>query len=103
MAERVEPGHYRLGRQQDTSKLGPCSQGEWGVIKGENANENGHIEWKMHNGVRENNWYVYRVGPLEEGSRRPCTVAHIEKKVDSKGDGVGYVERKCSGEFDKTY
>jgi hypothetical protein len=98
MAKRVENGMYDVGR---VDKDGRSRRGKYVVVKGEVANQRGHIEWRPVQFLDKSKWYAVRVGPTERGTRRTNTVAHPLEEFSSKKEAVNYLMN--SVDFDETY
>ena len=98
MPTQVEPGHYAVAEiESDHQNNGPRPryQGIYGAIKGENVNQNGHIEWShiCSGAVKSSKWFTYRIGPGDNGrGRRTDLIAMF----DTKSEAVEEAERIAS-------
>lgn len=103
MSTRVESGHYRVGRIEPKPRgPRPRESGEFGVIKGENIEENSHLEWShiCEGIIKTSRWAAYRIGPGDNGKG---TRTDLLKAFDSKSDAIDWLERKYGNKFDETY
>lgn len=103
MPKRREPGHYQVGRiEQKRDGPRPRKCGDYGVIKGENIEENGHLEWShiCEGIIKTSRWCAYRIGPGDNGRG---TRTDLLKAFDSKSDAVGWLKRQYSTKFDEEY
>ena len=103
MPRRVSPGHYELGRIEP-KRNGPriTATGTYGVIKGENIEENGHLEWShiCPGIIKTSKWAAYRIGPGDNGKG---VRTDLLEAFDSKTDAVDYLRRRYGAKFDTTY
>lgn len=103
MPRRVEPGHYELGRiEQKRGGRRPRKTGTFGVIKGENVEANGHLEWShiCSGALKTSKWFAYRIGPGDNGTG---TRTDLLNACDSKSEAVSYIDRKHGSDFDTEY
>jgi hypothetical protein len=103
MPERLEPGHYRVGEiKQKRGGPRPRECGVFGVIKGENIEENGHLEWShiCEGIIKTSSWCAYRIGPGDNGHG---TRTDLLNAVDRKSDAVDYLQRRYGDQFDEEY
>jgi len=102
MAKRRREGEYRVGRIQPGSRLRPRKTGEYGVIKGEVAEQDGHLEWShiCKGALKTSKWFAYRIGPGDGGKG---TRTELLRAFDTKGEAVGWLEGRYGSKFDKTY
>lgn len=101
MPERVEPGQYIVGRIDRTRRgMRPLKCGTYGVIRGENAEQKGQLEWS-HIGegiLKTSQWIAYRIGPGENGTG---TRTDLLKAFDTKGDAVDFLKARYGSKFDE--
>lgn len=105
MTKRVEPGHYEVGEVRQTGEgrdPRPRKCGEYGVIKGKNIEENGHLEWShICSGIlKTSRWVAYRIGPGDGGRG---TQTDLLESFDSKKDAVEWLKRKHGRRFTEEY
>jgi hypothetical protein len=105
MPKRREPGHYEVGivsQTGDGRDPRPRRCGTYGVIKGENIAENGHIEWRgfCSGIIKQSKWCAYRSGP-DDGNHG--TQTELLQAFDSKGEAVDWVKRKHGRRFTEEY
>lgn len=100
MARKVENGMYDVGRVDED---GRSRRGKYVAVRGDVANQRGHIEWRPVQFLDKSKWYAVRVGPTERGTRRTNTVAHPLKdgEFDSKKEVVNYLMNNV--DFDEKY
>jgi hypothetical protein len=103
MSKQVRAGHYKLGRiepKRDGPRPSKC--GTFGVIKGENIEANGRLEWKhiCEGIIKTSRWAAYRCGPGDNGTG---TRTDLLESFETKGDAVDWLMRKKGDKFDKTY
>jgi len=103
MTKRVRPGNYKIGRiKQKRGGLRPRKCGTYGVIKGENIEKNGHLEWShiCKGIIKTSRWVAYRIGPGDNGHG---TRTDLLKAFDSKKEAVNWVKSRYGNKFDKKY
>lgn len=103
MPKRVTPGHYKVGQiKQKRGGPRPRKCGVYGVIKGENIEENGHLEWShiCEGIIKTSRWCAFRIGPGDNGKG---TRTDLLKAFDSKGDAVDWLQRRYGNKFDEEY
>lgn len=100
MPSREEPGHYRVGRNDN--KHSRRKNGDFGVIRGEVAMDNGHQEWRhfCDGSLHASKWYAYRIGPTSDGSGY-CLETTFLSVEDSKKDAVDYLTSRYT--FEETH
>lgn len=103
MPRQVEPGHYDVGEiRQKHGGPRPRECGTFGVIKGENIEQNGHIEFShICEGIlKTSRWCAFRVGPGDDGDG---IRTDLLKAFDSKNNAVSWLQRRYSNKFDEEY
>jgi hypothetical protein len=97
MSERLKPGHYRIGRIEDTHHRDPPK--EVGVIKGEVANETSRAGFNRIMGLSKSKWYVYefmehRRQYHDNTGTGVLDVASLEFECSSKSEAVEKAKRR---------
>jgi len=103
MAKRIDDGHYRVGRiEQKQGGPRPRETETFGVIKGEQAEQNGHLEWTAfcEGSLKTSKWFAYRVGPGGNGSG---VKAELLAPADTKKEAAAYLERLKGSQFDEKF
>lgn len=103
MARQREPGQYEVGQiEQKRDGPRPSQCGTFGVIKGQNIEENGHLEWShiCEGIIKTSKWCAYRIGPGDNGTG---TRTDLLKSFDTKDEAVNFLERRYGKKFDKEY
>lgn len=101
MPTRVEPGHYEVGEVRQTGDgrdPRPSRCGTYGVIKGANIEDNGHLEWShICEGIlKRSRWCAYRIGPGDGGRGTQTDLLHA---CDTKSEAVEWLNRKHGRRF----
>jgi len=101
MTSRQREGEYTVGRIQPGGQLHPRKTGTYGVIKGEVAEQDGHLEWShiCEGALKTSKWFAYRIGAgdNDEGCR-----TDLLKTFDTKAEAVDWLERRYGSKFDET-
>ena len=102
MPERRNKGNYVVGRIQPGDQRRPRRTGEYGVIKGEAAEQDGHLEWShiCEGALKTSKWFAYRIGPGDNGTG---TRTDLLKAFNTKSEAVEWLKRRYGSKFDKTY
>jgi hypothetical protein len=100
MTRRVESGHYDVGRVDNDDRYSRCGNGEYGVIRGGVANDDGHEEWQGIIGLSRSSWFSYKI--FDSGSGMDiCPTTHLLEECSSKSECVDNLKDRC--DFDEEY
>ena len=102
MPKHVNDGHYDVGRIEPGRDVRPRDAGTYGVIKGSEAERNGHLEWShiCEGALRRSKWFAYRIGPGDGGHGTRTDLLDV---FDTKTEAVEYIQRRYGDRFDKKY
>jgi len=103
MPNRVTDGQYAVGQiKQKRGGPRPRRTGTFGVIRGDAAMQNGHLEWKSFcdGSLKASKWYIYRIGPGDSGHGTDTDFLSVE---DTKKEAVEKLVRKKGSKFDEQY
>jgi len=102
MTSRQREGEYVVGRIQAGGRHRPRKAGKYGVIKGEVAEQDNHLEWShiCEGALKTSKWFAYRIGPGENGRG---TRTDLLKAFDTKGEAVSWLECRYGPKFDETF
>ena len=106
MSERIEPGHYRVGRIETSDNKRPHKTGSFGVIKGETANQKRDREWShlCEGALYKSKWFAYRIGPKRDSGAvmsSPDLETELLKRFSTRDEAVNHLEKHYS--FDDTF
>jgi hypothetical protein len=102
MTSRQREGEYMVGRIQPGDRLRPRKTGKYGVIKGEVAEQDDHLEWShiCEGALKTSKWFAYRIGPGDNGKG---TRTDLLKAFDTKREAIDWLERRYGSKFDETF
>lgn len=102
MPRRRGESHYIVGRIKPSPERRPQQCGEYGVIQGDAAEQNGYLEWShiCEGALKSTKWFPYRIGPGDNGTG---TRTDLLKTCDTKGEAVDYLNRRHGSTFDEEY
>ena len=104
MPRKKEPGQYEVGRVAPQGIDGPRPRrtGTYGVIKGENIEQKGHLEWShiCEGIIKTSRWCAYRIG---DGDNGKGVRTDLLESFDSKKDAVKWVQRRHGDRFTTEY
>lgn len=102
MPRRHGEGHYVVGHIEPSPQRRPRQCGDYGVIRGDTAEQNGHLEWShiCEGALKSTKWFPYRIGPGDGGTG---TRTDLLKTCDTKGEAVDYLKRQHGSAFDEEY
>lgn len=93
--KRVDPGHYDYGRVPDDDR----KHGDYGIIRGDSLNENGHTEFKGFIGHMKSKWFVYRIYD-NGGLSSVCVKTELLKYFDSKKEAKSYLDSRVGSRIE---
>jgi hypothetical protein len=102
MSRRRGEGHYVLGYVDPSSSRRPRRCGEYGVIRGDIAEQNDHVEWShiCNGALQPSKWFSYRIGPDDNGAG---TRTDLLTACETKQEAIEYLRQHHESAFDKEY